>query len=459
MKICKSLIVILIGMVSLAYAGFAVAKISPEEAAKLGTTLTGIGAEMAGNADGTIPAYTGGLPVSDIPKSFKEGDLFHPDPFAAEKPLFSITAANMGQYADRLSETAKMLFKKNPGTFRIDVYKTHRSIRYPAFVFENTKKVALTANLTEENLKLENSRGGIPFPIPKNGSEAMWNHQVGYVGVATEGTSDVWMVGSSGKPGLISKAAVRDESPYWDPDSINEPGPKFFSYYLWVFDGPPRIVGEAGLARRNMDGRGSSNVYLYFAGQRRVRLAPEFSFDGPSQNQGGIVTYDDDGGYCGSQVRYDFKLIGKKEMYVPYNAYRAAYGNPEETLGPAHMEPDVLRWELHRVWVVEATLKPGMRHLYKKRVFYLDEDCWKVNMYDNYDAQDKLFRGGLRLMDPMYDAEAPTAGASNGTLLCFDFNANMYVINGSRGSGGVRPAKIRSFRDWTPAALASMGVR
>ena len=38
------------------------AAVSPEEAAKLGTSLTPVGAEKAGNADGSIPAWTGGIP-------------------------------------------------------------------------------------------------------------------------------------------------------------------------------------------------------------------------------------------------------------------------------------------------------------------------------------------------------------------------------------------------------------
>ena len=49
----------------------AFAKVPESELARLGQDLTPSGAEKAGNADGTIPAWTGGL--TEAPAGFVEG--------------------------------------------------------------------------------------------------------------------------------------------------------------------------------------------------------------------------------------------------------------------------------------------------------------------------------------------------------------------------------------------------
>mgnify|MGYP000908958050 FL=1 len=90
-----------LAMMALGASGAALAVATPEEIKQLGTTLTPWGAIKAGNADGSIPAYTGGI---EPPASYDaKKPQFRPDPFAAEKPLFSITAANMAKYEDKLS--------------------------------------------------------------------------------------------------------------------------------------------------------------------------------------------------------------------------------------------------------------------------------------------------------------------------------------------------------------------
>ena len=72
--------------------GTAIAAVSPEEAARLGgPELTPIGAERPGNADGTIPAWTGG--ITEIPEGYSPGQR-HRDPFPEDEVLFTITAAN-----------------------------------------------------------------------------------------------------------------------------------------------------------------------------------------------------------------------------------------------------------------------------------------------------------------------------------------------------------------------------
>jgi len=171
------------------------AAVSLEEAAKLGTTLTLFGAEMAGNKDGTIPAYTGGL--TRPPASYKLGSGIRTDPFAGETPLFSINAQNMSQYDDKLTEGTKAIMKRFP-TFRIDVYKTHRTVAYPDFVIRNTAKNAVKAMTANDGLSVGGARAGIPFPIPKDGHEVMWNHLLSYKGRATRVQFDAYLVDQVG---------------------------------------------------------------------------------------------------------------------------------------------------------------------------------------------------------------------------------------------------------------------
>ena len=61
-------------------AGSAFAAVSPEQAAELGKTLTPMGAEMAGNADGSIPAWdpTGGpVPAGFVQHVVNVSNLFY----------------------------------------------------------------------------------------------------------------------------------------------------------------------------------------------------------------------------------------------------------------------------------------------------------------------------------------------------------------------------------------------
>ena len=117
MKIIKqAALTAMVGAAVLA-TGMAQAKVSASEAAKLGTSLTPVGGEKAGNAAGTIPAWDGG--ITRPPAGFRVG-TFHPDPFSADKPLYQVTRANMAQYANVLTPGQKAMFGKY-ATFRMDV--------------------------------------------------------------------------------------------------------------------------------------------------------------------------------------------------------------------------------------------------------------------------------------------------------------------------------------------------
>lgn len=429
------------------------AAVTPEEAKALGTTLTPVGAEMAGNKDGSIPAYNGGLTTP--PAGFHKGDGIRPDPFAGEKPKYSITAANMAQYADKLTEGAKELLKRH-ASYRIDVYPTHRSAAFPKAVIENTLKNATRAKTASEGRVLEGAAGGYPFPIPKNGYEVMWNHLTRYVGVAYRLSYKSYNVDSSGTPTLATSGVLTEDYPYYHPNA-SESG--IFWRLRSDYTGPARRVGESVMAHDYVNPlEKRRRAWQYLPGQRRVKLSPDLAYDAPNPGTAGATTYDDTFIFNGAMDRFDFKLIGRKEMIVPYNAYRLVYqSKADQVLKPRHINPDVERWELHRVWVVEATLKPGARHVYAKRFFYIDEDSWIGLASDEYDARGQLYRSLFDYLTTSYDVPAQFAD----NFVSYDFIAGMYSLSVHPAeAGGVKYFDaLFPEKEWTPDSLAGSGIR
>ncbi len=436
-----------------ALAPAAQAAISADEAKALGTTLTAIGADKAANADGSIPAYSGGLTTA--PAGFKPGDGLRPNPYAGEKPRLVIDAKNMAQHAGQLTEGAKALLQKYPATYRLDVYPTHRSVAFPKFVADNTAKNAVKARTTNEGRSIEGAHAGFPFPIPKTGNEAMWNHLVRFNGQAYEAKYRNLSVDASGRATLATEGVSTQEYPYWDNSKTS--ADTFWRIKL-TYTGPARRAGEALMIIDPLDsGSKDRRAWTYLPGQRRVKVAPDLSHDTPNPGTAGATTFDDTFIFNGSMDRFNFKLVGKKELIVPYNAYTAVYGaKQDELLKPGHLNPDLVRWELHRVWVVEATLKEGKRHVYSKRTFYLDEDSWAAVASDEYDGRGQLYRTGFAYTAPSYDLPAPYTDMFGH----YDLVSRVYSLTGFIAeTGGLRQTKALPEREWTADALAGAGVR
>ena len=441
-----------IATIAFAVSGAVAAAITPEEAKALGTTLTGVGAERSGSKDGTIPEYTGGL--TTVPAGFKAGDGVRPNPFAGEKPRQAIDGKNMAQHADKLTEGTKALLQKYP-TYRVDVYPTHRSVAFPKFVTDNTAKNATRAKTNNDGRSIEGAHAGFPFPIPKNGYEAMWNHLVRFNGQSYESKYRNLSVDAGGRTTLATEGLSVQEYPFWDPAKA---AAETYWRIKLSYTGPARRAGEALLIVDPLDiGQKDRRAWSYLPGQRRVKVAPDLSHDTPNPGTAGATTFDDTFIFNGSMERFDFKLVGKKEMYVPYNTYAAVYqAKQDELLKPNHLNPDFVRWELHRVWVVEATLREGKRHVYSKRVFYLDEDSWAALASDEYDARGQLYRAGFAYMAPSYDLPAPYSDMFGH----YDVVARLYSLTGFIAeTGGLRHTKALADREWSPDALAGAGIR
>ena len=381
----------------------ALSAVSEEEARQLGTSLTPIGAEKAGNAAGTIPPWN---PNLQPPASYKQGDRY-PDPYADEQPLFTITKANMEQHKDNLSPGMQALFNTYPETFRMPVYKSHRDGSYSAYNIEQTRLNATRARLSEDGNSVTGAKGGAPFPIPKTGEEVIWNTTLAR-GAVTEVRDFTEAVTYRNGSHLVGHVLWDMYSPYHDPKSSIEDleSNKIpFLYTMVHTKAPTRDKGRISVVHEFLNrSEKSRSAWSYSPGVRRVRRAPTISFDTP-QGLGGWRTVDESLGFNGSLEKYNWTLVGKQEMYIPYNNYKFENANVElsELLPAGHANPDLMRYELHRVWVVQADLKEGERHIFKKRVLYIDEDSWLTVASDQYDTRGDLWRTQLGLSINAFD--------------------------------------------------------
>lgn len=429
----------------------AIAQVTADEAKQLGATLTQYGATRAGNKDGTIPEYTGGL--TKAPADFKPGSGFWADPYKDEQATLRIDAKNYTQYADKLSDGQKELFKKAPG-FYMDVFPTHRTAAVPDKVLVKTVKNATTCKTTKGGLAVDQAcRGGVPFPIAKNGYEMMWNQQLRYKADTTTKSSRSWVVDASGKHVMTAQQQTFEETPYYH-DELDGRDPQLYWRTHSLTSSPIRKAGEmTGLMDFLDPTEKPRRAWSYAPGQRRIKLAPEFSYDTPVASMGGVTLFDELFVFSGQMDRFDFKLVGKKEMVVPYNDYKLYFTcGVEDQFKEKYPNPACWRWELHRMWVVEATLKKGFRHAYAKRTYFIDEDTYGALLYDAYDQSGQLYRSIFNAMIQLYDVQAPYTVKN----VVFDFNKGMYALvnDGLVGGYGV-VTKPRPNRDLNPEAIVA----
>lgn len=432
------------------------AAVSADEAAKLGTTLTPIGAEKAGNADGSIPEWTGGLPTN---AGAVDAKGFLADPFASEQPKFTITAQNVAQYKDKLTPGQQAMFQRYPDTFKMPVYPTHRSATVPANVLEATKKNATNTKLVEGGNGLENFEVANPFPIPQNGLEAIWNHITRYRGGSVQ---RLVTQAAPQQNGSYSLVYFQDEFTF--RTNLTDYNPAQASNVLFYFKqqvtAPSRLAGNVLLVHETLNQVKEPRLaWVYNAGQRRVRRAPQVSYDGPGTASDGLRTSDNFDMYNGAPDRYEWKLNGKKEIYIPYNSYKLDSPSLKyaDIIKPGHINQDLTRYELHRVWHVTATLKAGERHIYAKRDFYLDEDTWQAAAIDHYDGRGTLWRVAEAHSQYYYNKQIPwyTLESLN------DLLSGRYAALGMKNEE--KQAYIFDYKaassDYTPAALRQAGVR
>ncbi|WP_281646208.1 DUF1329 domain-containing protein [Parendozoicomonas sp. Alg238-R29] len=408
-------------------AGPVAAKVSIAEAGKLGKELTPIGAELKGNADGSIPEWKP-FTDADIPADYKGPGKHLANPYPNDKPLFTITAANLDKYKDNLTAGQIALFKAYPDTFKMPVYQTRRNAKYPERIYANTKKAATTATLLKGGNGFEGAMDAYPFPIPKSGLEALWNHIVRYRGEYLVRRASEVAVQRNGSYSLVT-SQQEVYLKYNNPELSEKDLKNIIFYYLSFTKAPARLAGGAILVHETLDQiKQPRKAWGYNAGQRRVRRAPNLAYDTPIAAADGLRTADDTDMYNGAPDRYDWKLVGKKEVYIPYNNYELISDEVkyDDILDPGHVNPKYTRYEKHRVWVIEGNLKKGKRHIYSKRVIHLDEDSWGAAVVDQYDGRGDLWRVSMAYLTNIYDL--PTTWT---TLDVFhDLQSRRYHVQG-----------------------------
>ncbi len=454
MKITKSLFHA--GVLGLSLLATSVIAAVPQaEADKLGKSLTPMGAEMAGNADGSIPAWK--------PMAKNAGTVdskgFLSNPFASEKPLFTITAQNVDQYKEKLAPGQYAMFKRYPETFKMPVYPSHRGATVPDDVFAAIKRNATNTNLVSGGNGLENFETAVPFPIPKTGVEVIWNHITRYRGgsvtrLVTQATPQ-----PNGSFSLVyfqDQFVFRDKMKDYDPKN---PGNILF-YFKQKVTAPARLAGGVLLVHETLDQvKEPRSAWVYNAGQRRVRRAPQVSYDGPGTAADGLRTSDNLDMYNGAPDRYDWKLEGKKEMYIASDSYKLDDPSLKYTdiIKAGHINQDLARYELRRVWHVVATLKEGQRHIYAKRDFYIDEDTWQAAVIDHYDGRGQLWRVGEAHAENYYDKQVPWYALE----ALYDLQSGRYLALGMKNEekSAYDFGFTATTSDFTPAALRQDGVR
>ncbi len=439
------------------------AAVSASEAARLGDDLTPFGSIKAGNAAGTIPPWTGGL--TEPPAGYEGSGQHHINPFPDDQVLFTINAGNADQYSEFLSTGVKAMLETYPASFEIPVYQSRRTHAVPEFVEENTRENATSATIVGEGAGLDGAFGGYPFPILHGNNEekawqAVWNHLTRWRGISITRRSSEVAVQQDGDYSLVTSQQEAFFN-FYNPEGGEDQLDNIIFYYLSFTLSPPRLAGGAILVHETLNQIvNPRNGWGYNAGQRRVRRAPNLGYDSPIAAADNLRTADDTDIFNGALDRYNWSYKGMQEMYIPYNNYRIGEkGLPySEILGVSHLNPDLTRWELHRVHVVEATLKKDARHIYGKRVFYIDEDSWNTVLLDQYDGRGNLWRVSMAVLKNYY--ELP--GVWSALEVFHDLQARRYHVQGldtEEPQTRVFTDDVPNKRYFSPASLRRRSVR
>jgi hypothetical protein len=428
------------------------AKVDSTQAARLGQDLTPLGGERAGNAAGTIPAWDGGL--AQPPANYQPG-MHHPDPYSADAPLYQINSQNLAQYQAQLPAGLKALLEKNPDYF-LRVFPTRRSAAAPQRIYDATRFNAQTAELISGGNGVAGAAAGIPFPLPTTGQEVIWNHIMRYRGDQISFVTNQAAVLSNGAYNLLK--LERDIYFLYGREGVSPQDlDNTLFYYKYKVVAPAKLAGSALVVQETLDQvLAIRKAWRFNRGERRVRRLPMLAYDTLQPDTNGMATADVVDSYNGAPDRYEWTLVGKQEMLVPYNSYAVHQkGIPYDNILRSNtVNPELLRYELHRVWVVEAELRKGFSHPYAKRRFYIDEDSWQILAADLYDKGGEL--SGVQESHPISYYDVPMFGSTLETI--YDFKGKRYFVDGLDNNEPMYNfnAKLGP-RDFTPQALRREG--
>lgn len=426
----------------------------PGEIPRLSADLTPVGAERAGNASGTIPEWTGGI-AQALP-GYQPGD-HHPDPFAGEAPLFSIDRDDVSQYESHLSE-GQLAMLARYDDWVMQVYPSHRSAALPQRVYQKTAENGRAGRLSTDGEAVLDVAEGLPFPFPENARELIWNHRLRYKGSGSRRHISLVAPAASGAFNEVTMS-VETLGLYYQQGATLESIDNKLLYFLQYIDTPARLAGTYLLVHESLNqARQPRAAWVYNPGRRRVIRAPNVAYDNPSVATDGLAVSDMVDMFNGALDRFDWELVGKREMYVPYNAYRVHSKDLDydDLVLPGHIDTNYLRYELHRVWVVEARLKPGLRHINPRRTYYLDEDSYQILLVDHYDARGELWR--YSEAHPIVFYEVPTLWTT--IEIHHDLQSGRFVSYRLNPRKPIPPFNMEmNEKDFTPQALRRKGKR
>ena len=411
--------------------------------------LTPVGAIAAGSTDGRIPPWTGGL--QEPPAGWSPA-LGYRDPFATDAPLASIGRAELPAFRHELPDGLAMLIERVP-QMRLRLFATRRTACHPTDIVAGMQARAGMPR-TSGHALVDAPGRYVPFPEPTDGLQAIWNVLRRYTGggVVREGRS--FAVRASGDASMIGFWSRRFHASHLEgaPEDLHFAA---MGGYL----APASLRGQIALVHEPFDlSRRSRAAWIYSSALRRVRRAPDLAYDAVADGSEGIFTTDQVDGYNGSPDRFEWVLLGRRTLIVPYNTY--AIGEPPATasriLQRGSVNPELMRYELHRVWVVEARLRQGQSHVYGLRRFFIDEDSWTVLVEEAYSPRGDLWRLALHGLVQFYDARVPGIRVS----IYHDLDAGTYYVGGldTERQPSIRFQLRGRFSDFLPDALARMAV-
>ncbi len=401
------------------------AKVPAEQVARLGEDLTPLGSERAGNADGSIPAWTGGISTPPEGIGYVEGAHL-PNPFGDDTPYAKITHENRQDYDTLLTDGQKALLDLHKSYF-MNIYPSRRSCAQPDFVYEAAKRNAEVGELVANGNGVAKAIMAAPFPIPNNALEIIWNHTLRYRGHKLERRFTAFPVNQIGdhvKITVEDDAILRWSDPQFkaaeDLDNTS-------IFYLLRTLSPARFAGVIVLVQESLNMEvGARKAWMYSPGTRRVRRAPTIAYDNPGTNSDGITTSDSYGGFNGAPDRYFWTVRGRSEKFIAYNNFDRIHVPYDDLIGPKHLNADLMRYERHRVWEVEAKLNPAFRHIYERRVFYIDEDTKGIVATEIYDGRGELWR--VQQLGGGVHYGVPLCGSGGNTV--YDLKSGRYLALG-----------------------------
>jgi len=415
---------------------------------------TVIGATVSGNKEGSIPSYSGEKIIT--PAGWEMGQHYV-DPFKVDDVKFRISSKNLSKYDSKLALGQKTLLQRNDD-YSLPVFQSRRTATYPEYILEGTSYNAKNARLTRAGTGLKNFKQGFPFPeLTENKQtaalQAVWNHIARYRGGNVERTVVQATVFDNGDfvPVKLYQRYTRTEHLKSKP-KIEEGNVLF--YYLDRITSPARLSGTTLLIHETLDqSKEYRRAWLYNQAYKRVHRVPGAAYDAPVPGTYGLKTADSYDMFNGSPDKYEWQYQGKQELYIPYNAYRLASNKLKyrDLLKSSTINADHTRWELHRVHKVEARLKTGQRHIYAKRIFYLDEDTWTIVLAELYDNRGELWRISEGHMINYYDIDLPYFAME----VTYDLLSNRYNVFGlsNEESHSYTFKKVFKLNDYIPNTL------